>query len=130
MGDINAANTVQPHLIELRELLKKYCNKQYCEEVDEFSLILRVDGELWFWEFEGCDKLRLSKKHKYITIDIGIPRCRWEDVNSVDIRKYLFINLKGALDRIIKRLKKEKYIVKETELWADVCVIEDQFLIK
>lgn len=61
MGDEDAYNAVGPHLIELRRLLKKQCNKQYCNEVDEFAPILRVDGTGWYWEFEGCEKLRLSK---------------------------------------------------------------------
>jgi hypothetical protein len=130
MGDINAANAVQPHLIELRKLLEKYCNKLYCEEVDELAPILRVDGEGWYWEFEGCEKLRLSKKYRYITVDIGMPRSRWEGIQPADIRKYLFFSLKGALELMIKRLKKEKYLVNDTELWADISEIKEQFLLK
>ncbi|WP_018393078.1 hypothetical protein [Bacillus sp. 37MA] len=129
MGDEDAANAVQPHLIELRKRLKNHCNKRYCNEVDEFAPILRVDGTGWYWEFEGCEKLRLSKKYRYITIDIGMPRSKWEGINAEDIRKYLIGNLKDALVLMIKRLKKEKYTVKDTELWTDLKKVEEDFFL-
>jgi hypothetical protein len=130
MGDTDAANTVQPHLIKLRKLLVKYCNETYCKEVDEFAPILRVDGEGWYWEFEGCEKLRLSKKNRYITIDVGMPISRWKDIGELEIRKYLISNLREALELMVKRLKKEKYTVTESELWADFSEVEENFLLK
>jgi hypothetical protein len=130
MGDINAANTVQPHLILLRQLLEAYCNKTYCKEVDEFAPILRVDGKSWYWEFEGCDKLRLSKKDRYITIDVGMPISRWKGIDEINIRKFLVSNLKYALVLIVNRLKREKYIVNDSELWADFSNVEEEFLLK
>ncbi|WP_141676213.1 hypothetical protein [Pseudobacillus wudalianchiensis] len=129
MGDEDADNAVAPHLMELRKLLEKHCNKHYCKEVDEFAPILRVDGTGWYWKFEGCEKLRLSKKYRYITIDIGMPRSRWEGANAVDIKKYLFDNLKNALELIVKRLKKEKYVVNDAELWGDLKEVENGFLL-
>ncbi|MFL0366198.1 hypothetical protein ACH0BF_24715 [Pseudobacillus sp. 179-B 2D1 NHS] len=128
MGDENAARAVQPHLIELRTLLRKYCNNTYCKEVDEFAPVLRVDGDGWYWEFEGCEKLRLSKKYRYITIDIGMPRSKWENVEPKGIKSYLFIHLKNALDLMTRRLKKEKYIVNEGDLWSDFKKVEEEFL--
>ncbi|MFZ0577994.1 MAG: hypothetical protein WAM41_10870 [Psychrobacillus psychrotolerans] len=91
--------------------------------------ILRVDGELWYWEFEGCEKLRLSKKYRYITIDVGMLRSRWEGNNAKDIRNYLIDNLKKALELMVKRLDKEKYKVKENELWNDFAKVEGEFLL-
>jgi hypothetical protein len=60
MGDTISAEVVQPYLIELRKLLKEYCNNVYATEIDEFAPILRVDGDIWHWEFEGCQKLCYS----------------------------------------------------------------------
>lgn len=56
-----------------------------------------MDGEIWHWDFEGCQKLRLSDKYRYISIDIGMPRHRWQGVSPIVIRKYLLENLKQAL---------------------------------
>ena len=108
MGDSASSKAVSPHLVELQQLLYKHCDKIYCEEIDEIAPILRVDGDLWYWEFEGCEKLRLSKKYRYITIDVGMTRSRWEGINGLDIRNYLLENLKEALELMVIRLKKRK----------------------
>ncbi|WP_177201392.1 hypothetical protein [Bacillus sp. OV322] len=42
MGDIEADNAVAPHLVELSKLLVRFCNKNYCVEVDEIAPVLRV----------------------------------------------------------------------------------------
>lgn len=105
MGDVNTDKAVAPHLRKLRRLLDKFCNKIYCKEVDEFAPILRVDGVLGYWEFEGCEKLRLSKKYRYITIDVGMPRSRWEGITAIDIRKYLINQLNNALEFILSPLE-------------------------
>ncbi|MFC6039536.1 hypothetical protein ACFPYN_08875 [Paenisporosarcina macmurdoensis] len=128
IGDVNAGKVVGPHLFELRKLIYRFCDKIYCEEIDEIAPILRVDGDLAYWEFEGCEKLRLSKKYRYITIDVGMPRSKWEGLNGIEIKNYLIDNLKEALELMVKRLKKEKYKVNENELWTDFAKVEGEFL--
>jgi len=129
IGDANAGKVVSPHLLELRNLIYRFCDKIYCEEIDEIAPILRVDGDLAYWGFEGCEKLRLSKKHRYITIDIGMPRSRWEGNNAKDIRSYLIDNLKEALELMVNRIKKEKFKVHDNDLWTDFAKVEGEFLL-
>ncbi|MES9684871.1 hypothetical protein ABWK22_18625 [Gottfriedia acidiceleris] len=128
MGDPYAADAVSPILIQLRKLLIQHCNKVYCKEIDEIAPILRVDGKYSEFNFEGFERLRLSKKFRYITIDVGMPQARWESKIDFEIREYLIVNLKSALEAMIKRLKKEKYEVQETLLWEDISEVEKQFL--
>lgn len=129
LGDPKARIAVGQFITQISLLLNKHCNKVYCNEVDEIAPAIFVDGDLWHWEFEGLQRLRLSKKHRYIEIHIGMPRSRWEGVDSIDIRKYLIAHLKVALMRMLERLKKEKYSVKEIELWADFSKVEEEFLL-
>lgn len=91
IGDVNAGKAISPHLYELRKLNYRFCDKIYCEEIDEIAPILRVDGDLAYWGFEGCEKLRLSKKYRYITIDVGMPRSRWEGINAKVLEFILLI---------------------------------------
>ncbi|MFF5397244.1 hypothetical protein ACFY5J_12585 [Peribacillus butanolivorans] len=97
--------------------------------MDEIAPTIFVGGDLWYWKFEGFQRLRLSKKHRYIEIHIGMPRERWEIVNIIEIKKYLISHLKTALELMIKRLKKEKYEVNEIDLWSDFAKVEEEFLI-
>jgi hypothetical protein len=129
IGGAKAAKEVSPHLQQLKQLLYKYCDNIYCKEVDEFAPILRVDGDIAYWNTEGCEKLRLSKRYGYVTIDVYMPRARWEGTDVIDIRKYLINNLKDALKLMVNRLKKEKYIVNDNKLWADFIKVEEEFLL-
>ena len=44
MGDQLSSKVSAPHLIQLNTLLDKYCNKEYSTHLEQFSLVLRVDG--------------------------------------------------------------------------------------
>ncbi|MFD4931935.1 hypothetical protein ACFWMS_24125 [Peribacillus butanolivorans] len=129
LGDPKADKAVGQFITRISILLNKHCNKVYCKEVDEIAPTIFVDGNLWYWKFEGFQRLRLSKKHRYIEIHIGMPRERWEIVNTIKIKKYLISHLKTALELMIKRLKKEKYEVNEIDLWSDFAKVEEEFLI-
>ncbi|KZE69148.1 hypothetical protein AWM68_02450 [Fictibacillus phosphorivorans] len=129
MGDANADQAVGPHLEELNLLLDRYCKKSYCKELNELALILRVDGELWHFGIEGCDKLRLSKKQGYITMDIGMPESKWKNQMPNSIRDFLISHLVLSLELMIKRLKKELFAVNEAELWADISRVKERFLV-
>lgn len=127
IGGMDAAKAIQPHLIELRSLLYQFCNKKY-SLLDEFAPILRVDGEIDSWNFEGCEKLRLYKKQRYITLDIGMPKNKWQDKSPEDIRKYLIFYLEEALHLIVKKLKKEKMDIDENLLFANFIQVKNEYL--
>lgn len=128
MGDPQSDKAVGLQLPEINKLLKKYCNKVYCKEIDEMGPAIFVDGDLWQWDFEGFQRLRLSKKHRYIEIHIGMPRARWEFVSQNEIKSYLISHLEEALRLMATRLKKEKYAVNETDLWTDFAKVKNDFL--
>ena len=129
LGDPKADKAVGQFITQISILLNKHCNKVYCNEVDEIAPAIFVDGDLWYWEFEGFQRLRLSTKHRYIEIHIGMPRSRWEFVSQIEIKTYLISHLKNALELIVTRLKKEKYEVNETDLWNDFEKVENEFLL-
>ena len=128
VGGVEADEAVSPHLMKLRKLLELYCNYRYAPELDEFAPIARIDGDIGYWEFEGTEKLRLSKKYRYITIDIGMPKHRWQGVPPIEIRKYLLENLKQALKLMVQKLKKEKYEVDDVRLFKDFEKVEKEYL--
>lgn len=129
LGDQKADKAVGQFLPRINILLNEHCNKAYCKDVDEMAPAIFVDGDLWYWEFEGFQRLRLSKKYRYIEIHIGMPRERWENINSIEIKKYLINSLKTALELMVNRLKKEKYEVNDIDLWSDFAKVEKDFLL-
>lgn len=129
-GDERAGQTTEPHFMSLRKLLASVCIGPYSTEVDEFALILRIDGDGWHWNFEGCQKLRRSKKDRYITIDIGVPRQRWDGVSSDKIREYFSKNVELALAMCIEKLKKDKANIDGDALLRDYQKVKEQYLLK
>jgi hypothetical protein len=128
MGDIDSNDAVGPHLAILASLLKKHCVHDYVPELGELHPIFRVDGDIWHWDKEGPERLRLARKQRYITIDIMMPRSRWEGVSQPEIRRFLNGNLKNALHLMVNRLKKEHIEVDEERLFKDYAKVEKEFL--
>jgi hypothetical protein len=131
IGSGQASEAVSKHLIVLRRLLDEHYTGQYAEGIDEFAPVLRVDGNIgdtWYWNFEGLQRQRLSKKQKYITVDIGVPRSRWENASAIQIRTYLIDNLRLALEAFVARLKKEKIPVDDRRLFEDFKKVEEKYL--
>lgn len=111
--------TVHAGSDRFRRALKRYCNHKYCEELDEIGPVLRVGGYSHDWP-DGCSLLRLSRKSRSITLDIGISNATWRAAKSAqDIVEILVMHMTEAFRLILRRLKKEKYHVDEERLWSD-----------
>jgi hypothetical protein len=119
VGDQRANEATGVHHTDLRKLLRENCVGPYSAEIDEFAFVLRIDGDIWHWDFEGAEKLRLSRKRRYITVDIGVPRSRWQGVTAEEIRKYLADSLEQGLAQMVEKLTKSKIDVNAEALTAD-----------
>ena len=127
-GDLSSDQATNPHLSSMRKLLQAHCRGPYSPDVDEFSLVVRVDGDIWHWEQEGCDRMRRSKKERYITIDIYVPRHRWQGVSGPEIRAYLAACVEDAFQRMIAKLRKDKVAVDGDALLRDFATVKDLYL--
>lgn len=127
-GDVASWEAVQPHHGPLRELLRECCQGPYSSEVDEFYLALRIDGELSHWEKEGCDKMRRSKKERYVSIDIYVPRERWEGVSGIEVRRYLAACVEDAFLRMIAKLQRDKVAVDGDAMLRDLAKAKERYL--
>ena len=128
MGDEKVDEIFQPLLISLRKLLKIYCSSVYSDTIHEFAPIARIDGDIWFWNFNGCQKLRINRKGKYITVDVGITHEVWKGKTEIEIKKHLFSELKNAINMMLSKLKKEKINVDEKKLLHDLNLVEMEYL--
>jgi hypothetical protein len=119
---------VDSHVLQLRELLGKYCQGPYSDEVKGFALALRIDGSLKQYHAEGVDRMRRNKKDKYIAADICIPEARWKGVSAREFSRYLSSAVKSALQTCVAYLRKQKVEVDEHRLLLDYGEVEAQFL--
>ena len=106
-GDRTAHQAVSRHVLELRTLLRQHCRGPFSREVDEFAIVLRVDGDIWHWEEEGVSRIRVNRKARTISADVGIPRGRWEVEPDV-FRRFLAESIAKALEEMAGHLAKKK----------------------
>lgn len=127
-GDVPSDRATDPHIRPLRNLLQAHCRGPYSPDVDEFSLVIRIDGDINHWEKEGCDRMRRSKKERYITIDIYVSRKRWEGISGAEIREYLAACVEDAFRRMLGKLQRDKVPVDGTALLNDFAIVREQYL--
>jgi hypothetical protein len=116
------------HVLELRKLLAASCKGPYSKEISEFALVLRIGGNMQEFEFEGCERIRRSRKGKYITVDLGFPSRRWRGVTDTEIRRYLVEIVETGLLCCLHRLRKDKVKVREANLMNDFTMVKRLFL--
>lgn len=118
-GDVASSQATEPFFTALRRLLAAICIGPYSDEIDEFAIVLRIAGEIWNFEGEGCQKLRLNRKGRYVTIDIVLPQERWRGSGPIQLKEYLASSTEEALSLMIARLENSKIKVESTKLRSD-----------
>ncbi|MDX1965267.1 MAG: hypothetical protein SFX18_19130 [Pirellulales bacterium] len=127
-GDEEAGDTMNGYFMPLRKLLAKNCVGPYSTAIAEFSLVLRIDGKISYWNFEGCDRLRINHRCRYITIDIGVPESRWRNSDPTSIANYLVDCVAEGLKMMVAKLIKSKIEVAEAQLFADFETVRNEYL--
>jgi hypothetical protein len=116
------------HVVDLRGLLASCCTGPYSADVAEFALILRLGGDLNDFDFEGCERIRRSRKERYITVDIGFPSRCWKHATDTAIRHFLADAVETGLLCCVQRLEKDRTPVDVSRLMADYAVAKQGFL--
>ena len=113
--------------IDLYKAFEKRCQSTYCEAIDEYAPVIRVDGPLNKFGDEGITRLRFAKKQRYITADIQIPESVWHPKSKNEIRDYIADKIREAIQLFVSRLKKEKIEVNEEALFSEIDLAIESF---
>jgi hypothetical protein len=106
--------------VSLYRALAKHLTSTHCEAIDEYAIVLRVDGTLDRFGEESITRLRFAKSNRYITADIQIPESVWQPMNESQTKTYLATQVRAAISMFVARLNKEKYAVAEKFLWPEI----------
>jgi hypothetical protein len=106
--------------VRLYKAFSKFVKSTHCDAIDQYALLLLVDGTLDKFGPEGIFKLRFAKARRYIAVDIQIPQSRWEPMSEWQLREYLAEQCMAAIKACVSRLKKERIAVEECALWSEV----------
>ena len=112
--------TVGRSKVHLYRSLLRHMTSTHCDAIDEFGLVLRVDGSLQKFGPEAITRLRFAKKQRYITVDIQIPEGCWQPLDDLELRQYLSSRIDAAIRLCVARLKKDGHVVAESNLMSEV----------
>ncbi len=114
--------------VNLYRALAKHLTSTHCEAVDEYAIVLRVDGAIDNFGEEGITRLRFAKSNRYITADVQIPASVWKPMNESETKSYLATQVRAVISMFVARLTKEKYAVAEKFLWSEFDVAITEFM--
>ena len=101
-------------------MLAEHVTNTHCSEIDEYALVLRVDGSLDRFGVEGLARLRFAKSQRYITVDIQVPEEVWKPLDEFQTKYYLAKQVKAAIDACVGRLVKDRCPVNVDALQSEV----------
>lgn len=114
--------------VGLYQLLAEHVTSTHCAEIDEYALVLRVDGSLDRFGNEGLARLRFAKAQRYITVDIQIPEAVWKPLDVFQTKSYLAKQVKAAIGACVQRLAKDKCHVDASALQSQVDTAVSRYL--
>ena len=119
-GGRDVFKVVSPLFRELKSVLKRHHGNAYADSIRHFSFVLRADGNIQQFDFEGPECLNVCMDEKVISIDIGLPVARWQGSSSVEILDFLSKSLMLGLQQMITQLKDDGIELDDITLERDM----------
>lgn len=120
VGGKDAHIATHEHVLALRNFLRQECMGPYSDTIQEFALVLRIDGSVQSWGKVGIDNIAFKKRKSYITADIFMPQEVWITQDVVSLRDFLGTEVKKAMLMIGEYAKKQKVSISLDVLSCDL----------
>ncbi len=108
-GSSNAGNAFSSLYRELNERFAEVAPDAYSGEIDCLCPVLRVSGEVTDFGFRGFRALKLIRKLRVATFDVGIPMGEWEAKTPPELRQVVFHSIDGAVREAVAQLEKQGF---------------------
>jgi hypothetical protein len=113
------ARIVAERKAPLYQAISRAVSSTYCSAIDEYALVLRVDGSLATYGEEGVANIRFAKKRRVITADLQVPELAWKPLNPYELNNYLARMVLLGLQGCTARLKRDGHQVQSSLLMAE-----------
>ena len=114
--------------IHLYHMLRKHCTASYCPSIDHFALVLRCSSAADEFGPEAIERIRRRRPARYITADIIVPLAPSLGKTEKQLKEYLAVRVRHALERCVARLKKDKEVVDDVAFFEHVDAAIAEFL--
>jgi hypothetical protein len=114
------ARHIAERKVALYQALSSAVTSTFCSAIDEYALVLRVDGRLAQYGPEGVANVRFAKTKRHISADLQIPETTWRSLVADGLDAYLAKLVELGLEACIARLTREGQQVDSQALVAEV----------
>ncbi|MGE0809273.1 MAG: hypothetical protein AB7N69_01505 [Immundisolibacter sp.] len=126
LGDPESKGKSDLKIILVR-LFDKHVTATHCSAIDQYALVLRIDGKFGQFGEEGLARLRFQKSRRYISVDIQIPEHVWKPMTIAEFGVYLVQRVREALYACVERLEHSRAQVDRELLFAQVAAATREF---
>lgn len=117
-GDKAAGDALSALHVAINRAFIEKCSRGYGENFTLLGFVLRVDGEFWHWEKDGCDKL-WGRRTGTATVDMYMSKATWQG-RSLAQRKAVLANLlREGFVLMVNKLQKLGVEFEVEQLGAD-----------
>lgn len=128
VGGKDAYEATNVSILALRRLLQKKCRGPYGVSIQEFALVLRIDGSVQAWGKRGAESAAFRRKNTFATVDFYIPISEWSGHDVAHIRKVLAAGVMEAIEKLVELAQRKKIDIASNDLRRDVDAAANEFL--
>lgn len=114
--------------VPLYQALNRHLTSAHCDAIDEYAIVLRVDGSIQKYGNEGLARLRFAKASRCVSVDVQVPESAWQGLMPAELKAYLARQVKLALTACVARLQKDKHAVADRLLFEEVDAAVAEYL--
>jgi len=90
----------------LKTAFKAASDAPFSADLVELAWLLRWDGRLQVFGFEGHENIVVDKNEKWVSVDIGVPMAKWQDVKPEALGEYLAWCLANAIPDVAQACRR------------------------
>ncbi|MFM9433402.1 hypothetical protein ACFDR9_000439 [Janthinobacterium sp. CG_23.3] len=103
-GDKAAHQALAPLHRSINRALSAKCSRGYGKKLKDLGFVLRVDGEIGYWEKVGCDNVA-GRRAGTATVDIFMSNETWQGVSTDELKRFLSKHLREGFVLMLDKLK-------------------------
>lgn len=128
-GGDEVSDVVWPHLALQKRIFAESA-QPFGDDLVEIAFLIRGDGDVQQFNFEGHENLKVSRKDKACSVDIGVPASRWHGRMPAEIAEYLAACYINAMPDVVAACRKRKMNADLDEVRRRLAAAMDEYKLR
>jgi hypothetical protein len=103
-GDVDVV--IWPELAAQKRAFAIASGQPFSSDLNEIAFLIRADGKFQNFRFEGHENIKVDKRDKAVSVDIGVPVDRWRGKTRREIAEYLVGAMRNSISDVLAEASK------------------------